>query len=44
MDSKLEGRLMDGLITAFHEHTGEDAHTMLNAFGTIINALGARAK
>ncbi|KAM3127536.1 Splicing factor 3B subunit 1 [Paramecium bursaria] len=44
VDSKLEGRLMDGLITAFHEHTGEDAHTMLNAFGTIINALGARAK
>lgn len=31
---------MDGCISAFHEQSSEDTTTMLNGFGTVVNALG----
>lgn len=35
---------MDGITSAFHEQSSEDTGTMLNGFGTCVNALGQRAK
>lgn len=35
---------MDGILWAFHEQVSEDTQTMLNGIGTVINALGPRAK
>lgn len=41
---QLEARLVDGVLYAFQEQTGEDTKTVLNGFSTIVNALGARMK
>lgn len=43
IDSRLEEQLIDGILYAFQEQTNEDI-VMLNGFGTVINALGARTK
>jgi len=40
---ELEERLVDGILYAFQEQTSEDV-VMLNGFGTVVNALGVRAK
>lgn len=44
IDSKLEERLMEGILFAFQEQASEDTQVVLNAFGTIVNCLGARTK
>ncbi|KAJ3373867.1 Splicing factor 3B subunit 1 [Allomyces arbusculus] len=41
VDDELEARLIDGMLFAFQEQTTEDV-VMLNAFGTVVNALGTR--
>ncbi|KAF4552584.1 U2 snRNP component prp10 [Elsinoe fawcettii] len=43
IDERLEERLIDGILVAFQEQTVEDI-TMLNGFGTIVNALDTRCK
>uniref|UniRef100_A0A7M5US46 Splicing factor 3B subunit 1 n=3 Tax=Clytia hemisphaerica TaxID=252671 RepID=A0A7M5US46_9CNID len=43
IDSRLEEQLIDGILYAFQEQTNEDV-VMLNGFGTVINAFGARTK
>eukprot|EP00049_Salpingoeca_infusionum_P023676 m.13363 g.13363 ORF g.13363 m.13363 type:complete len:1252 (+) comp5937_c0_seq1:470-4225(+) len=43
IDSALEERLVDGILYAFQEQVAED-RVMLNGFGSVINALGTRAK
>ncbi|PNS20870.1 splicing factor 3B subunit 1 [Sphaceloma murrayae] len=43
IDDRLEERLIDGILVAFQEQTVEDI-TMLNGFGTIVNALDTRCK
>eukprot|EP00794_Sanderia_malayensis_P003634 gene3634-4149_t len=43
IDSRLEEQLVDGILYAFQEQTTEDI-VMLNGFGTVINAFGARTK
>ena len=40
---RLEERLIDGILHAFQEQTVEDI-VMLNGFGSVVNALGARCK
>ncbi|CAK7214590.1 U2 snRNP component prp10 [Sporothrix curviconia] len=40
---RLEERLVDGILYAFQEQTVEDV-VMLNGFGSVVNALGARCK
>jgi splicing factor 3B subunit 1 len=40
---RLEERLIDGILHAFHEQSVEDL-VLLNGFGTVVNALGARCK
>eukprot|EP00200_Dunaliella_tertiolecta_P005817 CAMPEP_0202341054 /NCGR_PEP_ID=MMETSP1126-20121109/2226_1 /ASSEMBLY_ACC=CAM_ASM_000457 /TAXON_ID=3047 /ORGANISM="Dunaliella tertiolecta, Strain CCMP1320" /LENGTH=1282 /DNA_ID=CAMNT_0048931841 /DNA_START=176 /DNA_END=4025 /DNA_ORIENTATION=+ len=44
IDARLEELLIDGILYAFQEQVGEDAHVMLNGFGTVVNSLGKRAK
>ena len=44
VDSKLEEKLLEGILFAFQEQTGDDNNVVLNAFGTIVNCLGVRAK
>jgi splicing factor 3B subunit 1 len=44
VDHRLETQLMDGLLSAFHEQVADESQVVLNAFGTIINSLGQRAK
>ena len=45
VDARLEELLVDGILYAFQEQTGEDpANVMLNGFGTAVNALGGRVK
>jgi len=44
INAKLEERLMDGILFAFHEQASEDTLVVLNAFGTIVNCLGIRTK
>lgn len=44
IDSKLEERLMEGILFAFQEQASEDTQVVLNAFGTIVNCLGSRTK
>ncbi|CAG9460321.1 unnamed protein product [Pedinophyceae sp. YPF-701] len=44
VDARLEEVLVDGILYAFQEQSSEDTHTMLNGFGTVINALKGRAK
>jgi len=43
IDARLEEQLIDGILYAFQEQTNEDI-VMLNGFGTVINAFGARTK
>ncbi|KAJ6576664.1 armadillo-type protein [Mycena vulgaris] len=43
IDARVEVRLVDGVLYAFHEQTTDD-DVMLNGFGTIVNALGIRVK
>ncbi|EPE02496.1 u2 snrnp component prp10 [Ophiostoma piceae UAMH 11346] len=40
---RLEERLIDGILHSFQEQTVEDV-VMLNGFGSVVNALGARCK
>ncbi len=44
IDARLEELLIDGILYAFQEQAGEDSYVMLNGFGTVVNALGKRAK
>lgn len=48
VDQRLEEQLVDGILYAFQEQaSGEDAQAaaaILNGFGTVVNALGMRAK
>merc|ERR1719183_3121759 len=44
VDSRLEERLIDGILYSFQEQSGEDTAVMLNGFGTIVSALGERTK
>jgi splicing factor 3B subunit 1 len=44
IDARLEELLIDGILFAFQEQVTDDANVMLNGFGTIVNALGKRAK
>ncbi|KAJ1405596.1 Armadillo-type fold [Sesbania bispinosa] len=44
IDARLEELLIDGIIYAFQEQTGDDANVMLNGFGTVVNSLGQRVK
>jgi len=44
IDSRLEERLIDGLLYSFQEQTTDDSNVMLNGFGTVINSLGLRSK
>ncbi|KAM5534543.1 hypothetical protein V8D89_011747 [Ganoderma adspersum] len=43
IDEHVEVRLVDGILFAFQEQTTEDL-VVLNAFGTIVNTLGVRAR
>eukprot|EP00300_Choanocystis_sp_HF-7_P011113 c17313_g1_i2.p1 GENE.c17313_g1_i2~~c17313_g1_i2.p1 ORF type:complete len:1160 (-),score=288.91 c17313_g1_i2:51-3530(-) len=44
IDARLEEQLVDGMLYAFQEQTSEDTETMLNGFGTVVNALGLRVR
>ena len=45
IDARLEELLVDGVLYAFQEQTGEDpGGVMLDGFGTVVNALGGRVK
>ncbi|CAM9498712.1 unnamed protein product [Ectocarpus sp. 6 AP-2014] len=44
VDTRLEEQLIDGILFAFQEQTESETYTMLNGFGTVVNALGLRAK
>ena len=44
IDARLEEQLIDGILYAFQEQTGDDGFVMLNGFGTVVNALGKRVK
>ena len=45
VDARLEELLVDGILYAFQEQTGEDpGNVMLDGFGTCVNALGGRVK
>lgn len=44
INSKVEEKLMDGMLFAFQEHTSDDSAVIINGFGTIVNALGSRCK
>eukprot|EP00210_Caulerpa_lentillifera_P006710 g6412.t1 len=43
LDAKLEELLIDGILYAFQEQVSDDAHVMLDGFGTVINSLQTRA-
>jgi splicing factor 3B subunit 1 len=43
INERLEERLVDGMLHAFQEQSGEDV-VMLNGFGSVVNALGSRCK
>ncbi|KAJ7475980.1 armadillo-type protein [Mycena latifolia] len=43
IDTRIEVRLVDGVLYAFQEQTTDD-EVMLNGFGTVVNALGIRVK
>jgi splicing factor 3B subunit 1 len=44
IDARLEELLIDGVLYAFQEQTGDDGDVMLDGFGTTVSALGGRAK
>jgi len=41
---RLEEELIDGILYAFQEQTGDDTNVMLDGFGVVVNALGSRCK
>uniref|UniRef100_A0A7S1UHP4 Phosphatase PP2A regulatory subunit A/Splicing factor 3B subunit 1-like HEAT repeat domain-containing protein n=1 Tax=Phaeomonas parva TaxID=124430 RepID=A0A7S1UHP4_9STRA len=41
---QVEEQLIDGVLYAFQEQTSDDTVVMLNGFGTVVNALGTRAR
>jgi splicing factor 3B subunit 1 len=43
INQRLEEQLVDGILVAFQEQSGEDV-VMLNGFGSVVNALGTRCK
>ncbi|CAM9947603.1 unnamed protein product [Heterosigma akashiwo] len=42
VDARLEEQLVDGALYAFQEQTSDETQAMLQGFGTVVNALGAR--
>merc|ERR1712178_247796 len=44
IDSRLEERLIDGILYCFQEQSGDDSMVILNGFGVVVNSLGERAK
>lgn len=44
IDARLEELLLDGILYAFQEQASDDATAVLNAFGTIMNSMGKRAR
>ena len=44
VDQRLEELLVDGVLYSFQEQTQDENDIMLNGFGTVVNALGQRAK
>jgi splicing factor 3B subunit 1 len=44
IDTRLEERLVDGLVYAFQEQSSEDASVVIKGFGSIAAALGVRLK
>jgi splicing factor 3B subunit 1 len=44
VDSRLEEKLIDGVLHAFQHQTGEETNAILTGFGTVVNALGTRVK
>jgi splicing factor 3B subunit 1 len=44
VDARLEELLVDGVLYAYQEQAADETPVVLNAFATVINALGARAK
>ena len=44
VDARLEELLVDGILFAFQEQTGDDNDVMLRGFGTVVVALGKRSK
>lgn len=45
LDAKLEEQLIDGILYAFQEQSGEDhSPVLLDSFGTVVNAFGVRIK
>jgi len=44
VDTRMEELLIDGMLYAFQEQTSDENDVMLKGVGTIVNALGLRAK
>lgn len=44
VDARLEELLVDGILYAYQEQAADESYVVLNAFGTVVNALGLRAK
>ncbi|QDZ25009.1 subunit 1 of splicing factor 3B [Chloropicon primus] len=44
LDTSLEERLVDGMLFAFQEQLSDDTQVMLTGVGTVVTALGERAK
>eukprot|EP00727_Mastigamoeba_balamuthi_P003128 m51a1_g12812 putative splicing factor 3b subunit 1 isoform x1 (736) ;mRNA; f:73-3340 len=44
IDPKLEEQLVDGILYSFQEQVSDDNVVVLNGFGSVVNALGARVK
>ena len=44
VDARLEEQLVDGILYAYQEQVADESPVVLNGFGTVINALGQRAK
>ena len=44
LDTRLEERLVDGMLFAFQEQADDDSKVILNGFGTVVAALGGRMK
>lgn len=44
VDTRMEELMVDGMLYAFQEQTSDEGDVMLKGVGTIVNALGLRAK
>ena len=44
VDLRLEEALIDGILYAFQEQTGDEVNAILSGFGVVVNALGTRVK